>query len=128
MRTRRSIERVIVAGWALLSVGCQTTDPRPFPVQSTRPTGAVQTEKLPGGATRYRGPLGTFPKGFSAGSGIYRFRTDSTGTVVSLSVVKSGGADFDRAVLAFVPGHWKGPPDMTGQIPVSYRLRQPPSQ
>ena len=57
------------------------------------------------------------------GNGTYRVRTDASGSVTSVEVVQSASFDLDNMVKQGAPGRWKGPPNSTAVVPVTFRLQ-----
>ncbi len=57
------------------------------------------------------------------GSGTYRVTTDAGGNVTSVTVVQSAALELDAMIKNGAPGRWKGPPNQTTVIPVTFRLQ-----
>ncbi len=57
------------------------------------------------------------------GNGTYKVRTDGSGNVVSVDIVKSAAFELDQMVKGYAPGHWKGPPNSSYVVPVTFVLR-----
>ena len=57
------------------------------------------------------------------GSGTYRVRTDGSGNVISVEVVTSAALELDSMIKQGAPGRWKGPPNTTTVVPVTFRLQ-----
>ena len=57
------------------------------------------------------------------GSGAVRISTDSSGKVTSVVIARPINPILDAHTRSFALANWKGPPDSTRTVPVSYQLR-----
>jgi hypothetical protein len=57
-----------------------------------------------------------------AGSGLIRVSTDSSGRVVSAVMIKPIHPTLDEPAVAWALAHWRGPPNQTKDIPITFVL------
>lgn len=58
------------------------------------------------------------------GSGSVRVSTNAAGSVISVTIAQSVGSGIlDANTIAFAKSNWKGPPNATTTVPITYQLR-----
>ena len=58
------------------------------------------------------------------GECVLRVAMNASGAVVSARIVKSSGdKTLDRTIAAYAREHWRGPPEKTANVPVTFRLQ-----
>ncbi len=90
--------------------------------------GSVTGTGRPGTAGRWNTPQPPYPYAMRAarvqGSGSVRITTDSSGRVMSVSVIQStGNTLLDANTSQFARGSWSGPPNASVTVPITYQMR-----